>query len=87
MDMSTYNDTIFPNGKVIDTPVKLGQIIRETRKRLGLRQVETAALCNVGVRFLSELENGKPTISLSKELNILKGLGLLVVITPKSAHV
>ncbi|MGE4170535.1 MAG: helix-turn-helix domain-containing protein [Candidatus Margulisiibacteriota bacterium] len=85
--MNTKSTTIFPNGTIIDTPKELGLIIRATRKRMGLRQAETAALCNVGVRFLSELENGKPTVSLSKVISILKGLGLFIVIQSKSTRV
>ncbi len=84
--MSTNNNYIFPNGNIIDNPKELGLIVRETRKHMGLRQAETAALCNVGVRFLSELENGKPTVSLVKVISILKGLGLLITIKSKSNH-
>jgi transcriptional regulator with XRE-family HTH domain len=31
---------------------------------------------NVGVRFLSELENGKPTVRLDKLLRVLGALGI-----------
>jgi len=43
--------------------------------------VETAGLVNVGVRFLSELENGKPTVRLDKLLQVVNGLGLQLGIT------
>lgn len=60
----------------IQSAADLGRIIRERRKRDGLTLVETAGLTNVGVRFLSELENGKPTVRLDKLLRVLGALGL-----------
>jgi len=50
--------------------------IRTRRKSLGFTQAECAAFCGVGVRFLSELENGKESIHLGKTLQVLKMLGL-----------
>jgi len=43
--------------------------------------VEAAGLVNVGVRFLSELENGKPTVRLDKLLQVVHGLGLELSLT------
>jgi y4mF family transcriptional regulator len=60
----------------IQTPEDLGKLIRERRKNEGLTLVETAGLTNVGVRFLSELENGKPTVRLDKLLRVLNALGI-----------
>jgi y4mF family transcriptional regulator len=60
----------------IQSAADLGKIIRERRKRDGLTLVETAGLTNVGVRFLSELENGKPTVRLDKLLRVLGALGI-----------
>lgn len=60
----------------IQSASDLGRIIRERRKRDGLTLVETAGLTNVGVRFLSELENGKPTVRLDKLLRVLGALGI-----------
>jgi hypothetical protein len=31
---------------------------------LKMTQADASALCNVGIRFLSELENGKPTLQI-----------------------
>ncbi len=50
--------------------------IRARRKSLGFTQAECAAFCGVGIRFLSELENGKDSIHLGKTLQVLKMLGL-----------
>lgn len=60
----------------INTPADIGRIIRKKRKEDGLSLTEAAALCNVGYRFLSDLENGKATAQLNKVLQVLRGLGI-----------
>lgn len=45
-----------------------GALFRERRKALGYIQVQVAALCGAGVRFISDRENGKPTTELVKDL-------------------
>ena len=53
----------------------LGRLIRDERKQLGLRQDELAAASGVGLRFIVELERGKPTIQLGKAMAVLAALG------------
>lgn len=65
----------------IKTAEDLGKTIRSQRKSGGLTLAETAGLTNVGVRFLSELENGKPTVRLDKVLRVLNALGLQLNLT------
>lgn len=75
---------IVPSGNIrIDTIADLGRFVRDRRRRDGLTQAETAALCGVGTRFISDLENGKPTVELGKVLRVLKGLGLDCLIVPR----
>lgn len=62
----------------------LGLAIRARRKRDGLTLAEVAGLTNVGIRFLSELENGKPTVRLDKLLRVVAALGLQLQLTPSS---
>ena len=69
------NDNILPNGKILDCR-QLGLLIKAKRKQDGLTQQELAALAFVGVRFVSELENGKTSIELGKTLQVLEQLGL-----------
>ena len=64
-------------------PAEIGRFVREARNRAGLKQAQAAALCGVGTRFLSDLENGKPTLHLGKVLQVLKGFGLRVIIKRK----
>jgi y4mF family transcriptional regulator len=60
----------------IQTPADLGKIIRRQRKADGLTLADVSGLTNVGIRFLSELENGKPTVRLDKLLHVINALGL-----------
>jgi HTH-type transcriptional regulator/antitoxin HipB len=70
-----------PPIRITDTAV-LGKAIRDRRKQDGLTLAETAGLTNVGIRFLSELENGKPTVRLDKLLRVVAALGLQLQIVP-----
>ena len=57
----------------------LGQKIRERRKKLGYTQAKVAALCGTGIRFISDLENGKETVVLGKVLFVASTLGIDIV--------
>ncbi len=54
----------------------IGALIRTTRKAQKISQEELAGVSNTGVRFISDLENGKATIQVQKLLNVLSALGL-----------
>ena len=60
---------------LIDSPAELGAAVRETRKALGLTQPQLALTAGVGVRFIVELEAGKPTVRLENVLRVVKALG------------
>ncbi len=60
------------------SPEELGRAIRAERRLQKLRQGELAALAGVGNRFLSDLENGKPTVELGRAMQVLNMLGLTV---------
>ncbi len=59
---------------------ELGALIREKRKAKGLTQSELAMYCNTGTRFISDLENGKPTIEIEKAITVLSMLALNVYV-------
>ncbi len=61
----------------------IGKFIRNERKKQGLTQDDLAGLSGTGRRFISELENGKPTIQLGKALLVLNALGLSAFIADK----
>jgi HTH-type transcriptional regulator / antitoxin HipB len=54
----------------------IGAAVRRKRKEDGLTLADAAALCGVGYRFMSDLENGKKTVQLGKVLKVLRSLGL-----------
>ena len=59
--------------------------IRNARKSHGLTQAELAGLAGTGVRFVSELERGKPGVELGKLLDVLAVLGLRMLIVAEGA--
>ncbi|MBI2119849.1 MAG: helix-turn-helix transcriptional regulator [Elusimicrobia bacterium] len=67
----------------IKEPKEIGILIRQIRKKNDLKQAEAAAICGVGTRFLSDLENGKSSLHLGKTLQVLKTFGLVVLIKKK----
>ena len=59
----------------IHSSTDLGQAARAARKRLGLTQPQLALAAGVGVRFIVEMEAGKPSLRLSSVLQVLGALG------------
>jgi HTH-type transcriptional regulator/antitoxin HipB len=67
----------------IKSPATLGQFIRETRKALGATQKDLALTSGTGLRFIIDLEKGKPTCQIGKILDVLQNLGVkMEVISP-----
>lgn len=73
---------MFPNGNISMTGEEIGTVVRQTRLAQGLRQDQLAAAAGVGLRFLIELERGKPTVRLDKVLAVLGALGCRLDVTP-----
>ncbi len=69
------------------TPAEIGDLVRSTRKAAGLRQDELAGAAGVGLRFIVDLEAGKPTAQLGKTLQVLEALGCSFDLTPPPGHV
>lgn len=61
----------------------LGKLVRKRRKETGLTQRRASGLAGVGVRFLGELERGKPTVELGRVLQVLEALGLELHVQPR----
>lgn len=72
----------------IATPDALGEAVRTARKHLSLTQPQLALAAGVGVRFIVDLEAGKPTVRLESVMRVLHALGgeLQVVGLPASAE-
>jgi y4mF family transcriptional regulator len=65
----------------IQTPQQWGEAIRAARKQLTLTQPQLALAAGVGVRFVVELEAGKPTVRLAQVLRVLHALSGEIHIT------
>ncbi|MGQ0547259.1 MAG: transcriptional regulator [Betaproteobacteria bacterium] len=70
---------------LITSPVDLGGAVREARNSIGMGLRDAAAHCRVGVRFLRELEGGKPTARLDKVLQVMFALNLIAIVVPLDA--
>lgn len=57
----------------MDTPIST--FVKERRKMFNLTQVDLAEKSGVGLRFVRELEQGKPTLSLDKVNQVLALFG------------
>lgn len=68
---------------IISSIKDIGNLVKETRVKQQLTQVQLAQLSNVGTRFLSDLENGKPTCEIEKTLKVLSNLGIKLVVEDK----
>lgn len=66
---------------IINSIIDISEVVKKRRKSLGLTQSECAAMCNVGNRFFSELENGKETLHIGKVINCLQILGINISLT------
>jgi y4mF family transcriptional regulator len=60
----------------VGSAAALGQAAKAQRQRLGMTQAEVALVAGVGVRFIGELEAGKPTLQLEKAVRVVRTLGL-----------
>lgn len=61
---------------ILKDPQSLGALIREARKQSRVTQKELALVAGAGLRFIGELENGKPTCHIGKVFEVLRSLGL-----------
>ncbi|WP_374662662.1 helix-turn-helix domain-containing protein [Inhella sp.] len=55
-----------------------GIAIRTLRKRAGIRIDDFAQTAGVSKQFMTDLENGKPTVQMGKVLLLLERLGIKV---------
>ena len=59
---------------------ELGELLQQMRKEMRVTQKQAADLCNVGPRFIGELEKGKPTAEIAKVIQIIRGYGFRFMI-------
>lgn len=80
--LSNFSDPI-----AIRSAADVGQLVREQRQALSLRQVDLAGIGNTGNRLIVDIEKGKPTVQLQKVLDVLDLLGLELAVRPKTSGI
>ena len=80
---STEREPSAGRGIQVRGPAALGEVVHARRKQQRVTLAEAAGLSGVGIRFLLELEHGKPTASLGKALQVLDRMGLELWIAPR----
>jgi len=63
--------------------MELSERIAKMRKAAGLTQAELARRAGVGLRFVRELEQGKPTVRLDKVCAVLSLFGCELAVRNK----
>ena len=53
-----------------------GKMIKEKRKKLGYTQKYICEVSGISASFISDLENGKPTVELGKAIYLANLLGI-----------
>lgn len=66
----------------MDTPIS--SFVKERRKMFNLTQVDLAEKSGVGLRFVRDLEQGKPTLRLDKVNQVLALFGHEVGAVPSA---
>ncbi len=61
---------------MINTAEDIGKWVRARRKEIGVTQRELSLTSGTGIRFIIDLEKGKPTCHIGKVLAVLTTLGL-----------
>lgn len=61
---------------MITDALSFGKALRERRRELGYTQAFLSGFSGFSVSFISDLENGKPTIELEKAIYLANLLGL-----------
>ena len=70
----------------IESPSDLGSALRAARRRRRLNLADVALGAGVGIRFVSELERGKPTARVAETLRVASALGLTILIEDPVEH-
>lgn len=70
---------------IFHTPEELGKLARNGREAQKLALRVAAPQANVGPRFLSEFERGKPTAELAKVISAVNAAGLDLAVIKRAA--
>jgi HTH-type transcriptional regulator / antitoxin HipB len=67
------------------SPKNIGEAVKSTRKSMGVTQKDLALTSGTGLRFIIDLEKGKPTCQIGKVLAVLQTLGITITLTSPGA--
>ena len=73
----------YPQTITLKTSGDLGPLIRKSRKAMKFSQQQFADAAGVGRRFLSELENGKPSLEFDKVIACALAAGIDIFAKPR----
>lgn len=65
---------------------KIAKQVKDLRKKYRLTQAELAQRAGVGLRFLRELEQGKPTVRLDKIQQVINFFGYHIDVIKDEKH-
>lgn len=68
------------------TPKTIGELVKSTRNSMGVTQKDLAMTSGTGLRFIIEMEQGKPTCQLGKVLTVLQTLGIKIELVPPAGN-
>ena len=63
------------------TTKDIGELVKTARKNMGVTQRALATTSGTGLRFIIELEKGKPTCQFGKVLTVINTLGISMDLT------
>lgn len=60
----------------INDMAQIAELVRKTRKAQKVSQTVLSQASNVGLRFVGDIERGKPSVQFDKLLSVLTSLGI-----------
>lgn len=80
-----YSRTVTQSLTMKYSPKQIGELVKSVRKQMGATQKDLAMTSGTGLRFIIELEQGKPTCQIGKVLTVLNTLGMTMSLTPPNS--
>lgn len=69
-----------PDFLVLTSPGVLGPLVHSARQAKGLTRPQVAAMSGTGLRFIYDLERGKPTLRMDLVLRVMAALELVAIV-------
>ena len=69
---------------IVSNTAQLGGFLKERRRQLCYTQAFVSEVSGLSISFISDVENGKPTVELGKVLYLANLLGLDLLLTERN---